>query len=71
MKATIQSGKIKAENGIEYPLTKKQDIKGYSEGQQLKVKTFAEYPAGCDENAFCPGDETCMECMQIVAEIIK
>ena len=71
MKATIISGQVKTETGKIYPITKDQDEKDFSEGQEVNVRIGTEYPKHCDENPMCEGDETCIACLMTVATIIK
>lgn len=62
MKGKIIEGlKVLVENDI-YSFSKNTDLTNLNVGDEIEIQIDCEYPASCDNNPFCEGDETCIIC---------
>ncbi len=59
----IENGCVRFDDGQLLKISKYQKDLNLTEGQEVSVKIDNEYPESCDNNPFCEGDETCIECL--------
>jgi len=59
----IENGRVRFSDGQLLEVSKYQKDLVLTEGQEVTVKVDNEYPESCDNNPFCMGDETCIECL--------
>jgi hypothetical protein len=59
----IENGCVRFADGELLKISKYQKDLILTEGQEVKVIKDTEYPESCDDDPFCMGDETCIECL--------
>jgi hypothetical protein len=59
----IENNCVRFADGQLLKISKYQKDLTLTEGQEVKVVIDTEYPESCDNNPFCIGDESCIECL--------
>jgi hypothetical protein len=59
----IENGHVRFADGELLKISKYQRDLTFTEGEEVKVKIDTEYPESCDNDPFCMGDETCIQCL--------